>query len=114
MDSFERLIGPPPSKQFLTKSRARLDALWKSRATQQISRYKEQSSIANASFGVLRSQAGQDPKLAAATKRMRAQAAAYAKKKPTLPERPPKVASRVRLGSLSATFAPPYWGTWHT
>jgi hypothetical protein len=114
MDSFERLIGPKPSTQFLAKSRARLDALWKSRTTQQIARYKEQRTINNASFSVLRSLAGQDPKLAAATKRARALATAYSKKKPPLPDRTRKIASSVRLGSLSATFAPPYWGTWQT
>jgi hypothetical protein len=114
MDSFERLIGPPPSKQFLTKSRARLDALWKTRTSQQIARYKEQRSITDASFGVLRSLAGEDPKLAAATKRARALAAAYAKKKPTLPDKTPKIPLRVRLGSISATFVPPYWGTWQS
>src|ERR1700733_11328311 len=112
MDSFERLIGPKPPKQFLTKSRARLDALWKSRTTQQIARYKEQRSLSDASFGVIRRLAGKDPKLAAATKRIRGQAAAYAKKSPTLPLPPPKVRPRLRLGSISATFAPPFWGTW--
>jgi hypothetical protein len=114
MDSFERLIGPKPSKQFLIKSRARLDALWKSRTAQQIARYKEQRTIGNATFGVLRSLAGEDSKLAAATKRARALAAAYGKKKPPLPDRTPKIPTSVRLGSLSATFAPPYWGTWQT
>lgn len=112
MDNFERLIGSQPPKQFLIKSRARLDALWKSRFAQQNARDKEQRLLSEASFGVIRRLAGEDPKLAASAKRIRAQAVAHGKKKLTLPDRPPRVPSRVRLGSISATFVPTFWGKW--
>lgn len=112
MDSFERLIGPKPSPKFLKQSQARLDAMWKSRAAQQNARDKRQRDLSNASFEVIRRLAGEDPKLAASAKRIRAEAAAHAKKKLTLPDRPPRVPSRIRLGSISATFVPPFWGTW--
>ena len=111
MDSFERLIGPKPTKQFLTQSGARLDALWKGRFDQQDARYQHQRDMSEASFEVMRRVAGEDPKLAATAKRIRVQAVANAKKKsPTLPLPPPKVPQRLRLGSISATFTPPFWG----
>lgn len=114
MNSFERLIGPKPSPKFLAKSRAQLDAMFKRRVEQQRAQAKDQRAINNLSFAALHNVIGEDPKAARATKLAKGLSAARAKKRAVWPPRPPQVEQGVRLGSISATFAPPYWGTWST
>jgi hypothetical protein len=113
MDRNERLLGPEPTKQFIKKTKATLDALFKLRVEQQNARLKQQRSLTKGSFIVLRNLVKDDPKSAAALQSGRAQFLARTKKRSlrSVVKRG-KVKPNVRLGSLSATFVPPYALDW--
>jgi hypothetical protein len=103
----ERLIGRKPGDDHLKKSRAHLDAVFKQRFEQWQAVLREQRSIDEASFNIMRGLAKESPALAAAVKDARRLSTAHSKHRPHAPRRA-KVRERARLGSLAVTLAPPF------
>lgn len=106
----ERLIGRKPDEDHLKKSRAHLDAVVKQRFERRQAVLKEQRSIKEASFNIMRGLAKEDPALARAVKDARRLSTAHSQQHPHAPRRA-KVRERARLGSLAVTLVPPFW-TW--
>jgi len=104
----ERLIGRKPDDDILKKSRAHLDAVFKQRFERWQTVVKEQRSVNDASFHVLRGLAKENPALSAAVKDARRLSTVHYKQRPHPPRRA-KVRERARLGSLAVTLAPPFW-----
>jgi len=107
----ERLIGRKPSDAVLAESRKRLDGMFKKRFENLQAQRHEQRRIETASFGVLRSLAKEDPKLAAAVEESKRNAGVSSKIHSKPPQRA-KVAGRQHIGSVSVTLVPPFW-PWH-
>lgn len=105
----ERLIGRKPDDDHLKKSRAHLEAVFKQRLERWQAALKEQRSIDEASFNIMRGLAKENLALAAAVKDARRLSTAHSKQRPHAPRRA-KVRERARLGSLAITLAPPFWG----
>ena len=112
MDNFERYLGPKPPEGVEQKIRAKVEELFGRRLIAQAALRQAQRSVSEPSLNVLRSLVESDPKLTAAAKdaakTARARLAAHAERAPQ-PRTP--VLPRVRLGSISATFVPPF-GVW--
>jgi len=106
----ERLIGKKPDDDHLKKSRAHLDAIFKERFERWQAGLREQRSINQASFNILRELGKENPALEHAVKDARRLSTAHSQQRPHAPHRT-KVRERARLGSLAVTLAPPFW-TW--
>jgi hypothetical protein len=85
--------------------------MFKQRFEQREALLKEQRSLNEASFNVMRRLAKEDPTLADAVRDARKLSAAHAERHLDPPKRT-KVQARARLGSVSVTFVPPFW-PWH-
>jgi hypothetical protein len=115
MDRNERLLGPEPTKQFIKKTKTTLDTLFRTRAEQQNARLRLERELNEASFVAVRDLIKGNRKIASmrnkAQKRFFARLKAR-KRRHLLPKRR-AVEPHVRLGSVSATFVPPFisW-TW--
>jgi hypothetical protein len=110
MDDFEKLLGPAPSVSVARKIKSKIQDLVKHRMHRQLRDEKRKASPNDAMVSVMRALIDGDPKLVAMVKEIRekerARAAAW---KPSLelPERRPKIESRIRKGSISATYGLP-------
>jgi hypothetical protein len=107
----ERLIGSKPSEEFIEKSRARRDAMFKRRFEQREAIREEQRSLNESSLALLRKSATGDLAIEAAVKAAKAareRSLAHAKRSLHPPQRA-KVLARFHVGSVDVTFVPPYW-----
>ena len=103
----ERVIGPKPSEQFIEKSRARRDAMFRRRFEQREALRKEQS-LNDPSLDLLRKSAAGDLAIEAAVQAARERSLARSKLSLHPPQRA-SVLARVHVDSVDVTFVPPYW-----
>jgi hypothetical protein len=119
MDRNERLLVPKPTKQLIKKTTAKLDAVSRMHAEQQNAKLRLERKLNEASFVAMRELIKGDQKITSKIVSMNNKAhksflahVKASKRLNLLPKRR-AVKPQVRLGSISATFVPPFipW-TW--